>query len=524
MKEMTSTVFRLDVQNEYLVTIEKVIQLKKKEYAVLHFLISNPNRLLKKDEILSAVWPDTIVSENSVKEYVRDLRKLLSDDPKSPAYIKTEHGKGYRFIGKIEVVNEVSATSINRPSVDSIAKKSNVPIVFVLPYEVIMGGSEWHLFSYGLSADLVTDLARIADINVVPRAVSESVNRSTQTDYREFKSSDMPVYVLDGSIQTKGTEIKIQSWLVDTSTGFIFWTDKFISTSGNLFDIQNTIVERIAMTIGGLDGEILRNENKGIKRKRPSSLKAYELYLAGYECEKKFDLANTIKGIKLIKQAIEMEPEFARAWTILGFLYNNAISLQIIDKTEIHGYSTKANEAVIRAHELDPRDPIAIIELGAMHARNGNLDFARLHLERAKNLINNNIDGHVQLAKYTFFVLNQPKEAEILLDQYIRYTPNPPSWYYLQKLRICYFSSDYEGALTAAKCIPKDIDAMLYTILSYIQIGETKKALSAKLYLEKKYPQFDHSIVFEMTPIVFDSHKKHFLDGLFKAKMIKQQN
>ena len=521
MSEENMAVLRLDVQNELLLIDETVIPLKPKEYAILHFLVSNPGRLLKKNEILKIVWAKTIVSENAVKEYVRDLRKILADDPKFPKYIKTEHGKGYRFIGKIDLVNRTPVSPASFQPIEVLTKNSNIPIVLVLPYEVIMGGVEWRLFSHGLSVELVTNLARIPDINVVPRTVGEGLESAARADYCGFRSADITVYVLDGSIQANESKINIQSWLVNTNSGFIIWTDRYITESDNLFDIQHIIAERVAMTIGGLEGEILRNEMKAIRRKQPSSLKAYELYLAGRECEKKLDLANTIEGIKLIEKAIEMEPEFSRAWTVLGCLYNNALSLQIIDDEEKNGYIAKGRAAVMKAYELDPHDPIAIIELGAMYARDGDLDFSRVQIERAHGLISNNIDAHVNLAKYTFFVLDQLGDASKLFDRYLRYTPNPTNLYYLQKLRVCYFSFDYQCALKTAKRIPEDIDAMLYTILSKIQIGEKNEVHSLKLAFEKQYPNFDHRIVLKTMPIVMDSHKEHFMDSLFKAELLK---
>src|SRR4051812_26233251 len=91
--------FRLDASNARLLRDGKPVALTPKAFDVLHHLVSRPQRLVTKDELLSAVWPDVIVSDASVKVCVREIRKALDDGAKTPRYIETVHRRGYRFIG-----------------------------------------------------------------------------------------------------------------------------------------------------------------------------------------------------------------------------------------------------------------------------------------------------------------------------------------------------------------------------------------------------------------------------------------
>ena len=93
----------LDRDNETLWYDGAEISLRPKLFAVLDYLVMHPNRLLTRRELLSNVWSDVYVSPEIIKTYVRDLRKLLHDDPRAPCYIETRHGRGYRFIGSIEI-------------------------------------------------------------------------------------------------------------------------------------------------------------------------------------------------------------------------------------------------------------------------------------------------------------------------------------------------------------------------------------------------------------------------------------
>jgi DNA-binding winged helix-turn-helix (wHTH) protein/tetratricopeptide (TPR) repeat protein len=93
--------FRLDLVNECLWRGGASIALAPKEYAVLLYLARHPGRLVTKEELIEAVWPETVVTDGVLKVSIRKIRIALDDDPKTPQYIETSHRRGYRFIGRI---------------------------------------------------------------------------------------------------------------------------------------------------------------------------------------------------------------------------------------------------------------------------------------------------------------------------------------------------------------------------------------------------------------------------------------
>ena len=94
--------FRVSQRESRLLRDGRPVALTPKAVDVLHFLASRPDRLVTKDELLSAVWPDVIVSDASVKVCVREIRKALDDDADEPRFIETVHRKGYRFVARVE--------------------------------------------------------------------------------------------------------------------------------------------------------------------------------------------------------------------------------------------------------------------------------------------------------------------------------------------------------------------------------------------------------------------------------------
>lgn len=95
---LTFPPFRLDPDAALLMCGERVIELRPKAFALLKHLASNPGILLTKDALLASIWPNRIVSEAGLTELVRELRKALDDDARTPRFIETVHGRGYRFI------------------------------------------------------------------------------------------------------------------------------------------------------------------------------------------------------------------------------------------------------------------------------------------------------------------------------------------------------------------------------------------------------------------------------------------
>lgn len=129
--------FCLDRSNECLWRGAEVIKLRPKAYAVLNHLVEHSGQLVTKEELLSAVWPQTFVSDAVLKVTVRQLRDALADDPKTPQFIETAHRRGYRFVGRI--ANNGAAASKPPEIIDTTSRqRDNVqPLGFVGRDEVL---------------------------------------------------------------------------------------------------------------------------------------------------------------------------------------------------------------------------------------------------------------------------------------------------------------------------------------------------------------------------------------------------
>jgi DNA-binding winged helix-turn-helix (wHTH) protein len=101
MRQILFPPFRLDPINERLMRDQEVIPLRPKSFAVLRYLAERPDELVRKEELIEAVWPGTYVTDTLLKGCVTEIRKALGDDPADPRFIETAHRRGYRFIAAV---------------------------------------------------------------------------------------------------------------------------------------------------------------------------------------------------------------------------------------------------------------------------------------------------------------------------------------------------------------------------------------------------------------------------------------
>jgi len=102
--------FEVKEREFLLIKASGALPVEPKAFRVLLFLLRNPGRLVKKDEILNAVWNDCSVSDNSLTRSIATLRRLLGDDPHEPHYIATVQTVGYRFLCDVKASLDVAAS------------------------------------------------------------------------------------------------------------------------------------------------------------------------------------------------------------------------------------------------------------------------------------------------------------------------------------------------------------------------------------------------------------------------------
>jgi TolB-like protein/Tfp pilus assembly protein PilF len=301
--------------------------------------------------------------------------------------------------------------------------------IAVLPFESIGNDPKWDRFADGITEDIVIDLSHSKDLFVVARNSTEAY-RGKPADVRAV-GRDLGVrYVLEGSIQPSGDQIRVTALLIDTRTGGNVWSDRYDRPATELFKVQSDVTEKIAATLTGYEGAVAEAERSLIRRKPPSDLTAYDTYLLGMEAKHKVTQEGLDEGERLFRRALEIDPQLARAYVGLAYIYDYRIDLGL--GTSVADNLTKLMEAARNAVRLDPNDGETQLVLGHAFAYRGMADQALEQFAKAEALAPSNADLLINIAWFL------PDRAVELTEKALKLNPNYPYWYN-QELRLAYF-------------------------------------------------------------------------------------
>jgi DNA-binding winged helix-turn-helix (wHTH) protein len=107
--------FRLDLRDARLWRGPEALPLAPKTFAVLCCLVTRAGQLVTKDALLEAVWPETAVSESVITAVMRTLRRVLGDQARTPRFVETVYGRGYRFIAPVHALASATTAMVGAP-------------------------------------------------------------------------------------------------------------------------------------------------------------------------------------------------------------------------------------------------------------------------------------------------------------------------------------------------------------------------------------------------------------------------
>ena len=190
----------------------------------------------------------------------------------------------------------------------------------MLPFDNLGGDDATARLADGITEDIITDLARFPEFEVVSRN-STGIYKGKAVDMRQV-GKDLGVgYVLEGSFQRQGERLRATVQLIDAKTGTHIWSNRWDRPVEEVFALQTELAEQVANRLGSGAGLIQEAGRKAAKRKRPENLNAYELYLLGTEKLEQVTKESIDESIRLLKRAVELDPTLARAWVELHWAY-----------------------------------------------------------------------------------------------------------------------------------------------------------------------------------------------------------
>jgi len=437
----------LDLERGCLLRHGSEVTLRPKTFSVLKYLVKNAGRLVSKDDIFAAVWPNLAVTDDTLVQSIGELRRELGED--GPRLIKTIPRRGYRF--DATVTSAASATPpTENPAVQPVTRhaepESNAtavarawtsartalagrrtlgligivlvvlaagaflimrsdwngagsggqtarlpeigakPAIAVLPFVNQANDPARDYFADGLTQDVINALGRFSALTVMSwNAVLRYRNKPANPE--EIARGFAVRYQVEGGVLQTGDRVRVSAQLVDAD-GRVLWSARFDEALADLFALQDKITTQIA---GVLASRVAQIEQRRVLAKPTESLEAYDYVLRARPALQRPDRAGVVEARRLLRRAIELDPNYAAAYAALAESYHLSI---------VMGWAESPSESLSRAEELantairiDENDVRARVILGRVHIFHQQYEPAKAEMDRAIAINPSDADG-----------------------------------------------------------------------------------------------------------------------------------
>lgn len=320
-------------------------------------------------------------------------------------------GLGLLMIAILVVVQQVQRKSVPAiVSVDSIA---------VLPFEDLSENGDQQYFADGISIEIMDQLARANTLAVTGRTSSFAFRQSEKT-LQQIGQLLQVATLLEGSVRKQGRQIRIVARLVDASNGRLLWTDSYETDLEDIFLLQERISQRVL--------EKLRASSAPAPEARrfaESTLRtnAYDLYLQARDLIRAREPTPIYRARELLNEAMALDPEFAPLYAELALaerLLSNGPGGVGREPPTIA--AARAIERADQALALDANHPDALAVRGVLYLDAGDLQPAKLSLQRALEINPSHINARIWLA-LCFFAEQAARKAEQTLAEVVAIDP-----------------------------------------------------------------------------------------------------
>src|SRR5437667_2221367 len=272
---------------------------------------------------------------------------------------------------------------------------ATIPVksIAVLPFQNLSPDPQNQFFADGVQDEILTDLARIADLKVISRMSVMQYKSGISRNLREISQQLGVATVVEGRVQRSGNRVRVNAQLVDTRTDRHLWAQTYDRDLADVFAIQSEIAKTIA---DQLQAKISPREQAAIERPPTSDITAFDLYTRAKTALLRLgsiatgERPNVLQAIDLLNQAVARDPSFFDAYCLLAFAHY-VLYFEGFDHTSAR--LALADAAVQAASGLRP-------------------DAGETHLARAQHLYLGYLDyegaiGELELARQT--VPNDPR-------------------------------------------------------------------------------------------------------------------
>ena len=379
--------------------------------------------------------------------------------------------------------------------------------ICVLPFGNLSGDPEQEIFCDGFSQDIITELTRWRLLEVRSRLASFKY-RGTVIPIARIARELNVRFVVEGSVRRLGDRIRISVQLIDATTGQQVWGDRYDRDAAEIFAVQDEVAQKIVST---LVGRVQVTDADRARRKRPSSLEAYECVLRGNALPWD-DPASAAEATQLFEKAIQIDPGYGMAYGLLAIMRADAWENQTGDST---AYLDEAYKLARRAVELDDSESTCHSMLAQVYLFRRAFEPALQHIRRAVELNPNNQWNLADMG----FMLSYAGEAEQALSWSARAKEvDPyfdPPWFWRQQGRSYVVLGRYQEALTMFERIPlRTYYDAAYMAACHARLGNSDRGRSLAAECLASRPNFSIRRLLVIEPFKLSSDAENLAQSL----------
>jgi TolB-like protein len=420
--------YTLDTNRCLRRSADREIELRPKSFEVLRYLVENADRLITKEELIKAIWPHVVVTDDSLTQCVSEARQAISDADQ--VIIKTVPRRGYRFATLVSRVAADSSRTVLSATSD-VARGEEPPLahrpsIAVLPFDNLSGDPQQDYFSDGIVEEIITALTRTSWLFVIARN-SSFTYKGRAVDVRQIGRELGVHYVLEGSLRKSVNRVRITCQLIDASNGMHIWADRYDGALEDIFDLQDQVT---ASLVNAIARQLQRAAIEYSRRKPTENLSSYDYFLRGLASFHQWNAEASNDALRHFKKATALDPEFAAAYGMGAWCYVWRIAYGwIVDSEQEYADAVRLAR---RAIELGPDDAVALGCGGWVLAYVGReLDAGAMFVDRARALN----PSHAPTWYFSGWISvfsGDPEAAIPSFEQVMRLSPRDPLIFHMQ--------------------------------------------------------------------------------------------
>jgi TolB-like protein/tetratricopeptide (TPR) repeat protein len=333
-------------------------------------------------------------------------------------------------------------------------------------------------FADGMTEDLITDISKVSGLFVIARN-SVFTYKGKAVKVRQVAEELGVRYVMEGSVRRVGNQVRINAQLIDATTGGHIWAERYDGSLEDVFSMQDKITRSIVSALS----VTLTSQKEEIPATESSNPDAHDAFLRGWERYRQGTPEDYVKAISFFEQAIELDPDFAEAYSALAAVDWNIYFNGWARAIGIYPFQARnrSRQSLKKAMERPSALTYQVSsEVSTLFHRKP--DKALDAAERAIELNANDPAGHLAMAA-ALLKAGKPVEAINSVRTAMRHDPEYPSFYLNRLAQAQYamgaFSDAAETLERAAKRNPDDDWTFTYLVATYGQLGDKSKAQKA---------------------------------------------